>query len=204
MPRRDGVWQARNTVEGLERDKERYQKHQSWEYSLCLWVSVQCYLLEKSWYEGKNHFKVSCWHSLPEVKDRTKPELEFFPRVIFKVAPAHQINITSWHKGKSTGDADVCFVLCWQQEMARGWDSGSSAVTLGSRGATTCLPSLPGRGARHSSTCLAVGLAQLRTSSAQAPGGHKRAGQLNLENQWWDGLASVTKSDTNSFSWTIS
>lgn len=156
MPRRGGVWQARYMVEGLERDKERYQKHQCWEYSLCLWVSVQCSPLEKKLVWGEKYrFKVSCWHSLPEVKDRTKPESDFSLRVIFKVAPAHQINITGWHKGKAR-EARMSALFC---------AASRTRLVAGTVGAAALspweavVPPLPALPARDSSACLAEGLA---------------------------------------------
>lgn len=148
------------------KDKERHQKHQSWENSLCLRASVHCYLLEKKLVWGeKNHFKVSRWHSLPEVKGRTKAELDSFPRVIFKVTPAHQINITSWQRGKSSGDRDACFLLCWQQGTAGGRDSGSSIVTPGRLVPPAACP--PGQAGVPVQQHLP---GTVRASSAQAPG----------------------------------
>lgn len=186
MSQRGGVWQARYTVEGLEWDKERYQKHQSWEYTLCLWVSVQGSVRKKLVWGEKNISKSLADTVCLRLKT-TKAELDFFPRVIFKVTPAHQLNSTSWRKGKSRAHMAARFLLSRQQGTAPGQDSGSSIVTWG---AVMPPPACPPCQAEVPATAAAPWQRGWHSREpAQAP---QKGWAVQPQKQAWEHLAGVT------------
>lgn len=142
-------------MEGLERDKDRNQKHQSWEYSLCLWVSAQCSLLgkKKAGMRGKNIISKSLADTVclrlktEQSQSQTSPQ-ELFLRLFLLTRQTSQAE-----------KRDVCFVLGggqWEQQHCHPGEPWCHPLPA--------LPSPPGTGGRDS---LAEGLAQLGRSSRQ-------------------------------------